>query len=242
MASNGPKLALATIAFAIWGWTLLSTYFNPSEVPAWAQEQGSARKVLLLDTDFSPTIFTLYMGIVASAITLIGMYRLLSGFMHQAGEPLETMSSFAVAPARAQKANHAPTRAHSPQPEPPVFGRRTQAAPEGFMQQLHDLDAYATWQGGFEYYFDHVDGDDWPMALLGLESHGLNVAAKAFREAQRMFLSQPDEGYDGAAADEFSAAMEDQNRRWRTEVPMLHDILKNWRAARGLEEFGRSGW
>jgi len=27
------------------------------------------------------------------------------------------------------------------------------------MQVLHDLDAFATWQGGFDYYFAHVEDE-----------------------------------------------------------------------------------
>ncbi len=243
MTNNRLKLAIGTVAFALWAWFLLSVYFNPTEVPAWAQERGAPRKILLLDTSFMPTIFTLYMGVVACILTLVGAYRLLSSLVRTERHSPDTADAFAVMSQETRSANRAPiVDTPNPQPVMPVFGRRTERPPVDIMQHLHDLDAYATWQGGFAYYFDHVDEDDWQKALQGLENYRLHTSANAFSEARRMFEAQPDEGFEGKAAEEYFAIMDTYDKRWRSEVPTLHKILVDWRKDRGLEEFGLPGW
>lgn len=110
------------------------------------------------------------------------------------------------------------------------------------MQSLHNLDAYVTWQGGFDYYFSTEDDElEWNCALAELRNLGLSDAVDAFASARSLFT-------DYASAhphqDEIAylKAMRCLDARWRQSVPAVHAALAQWRAARGLEEFGATGW
>jgi hypothetical protein len=49
------------------------------------------------------------------------------------------------------------------------------------MEVLHELDTFATWQGGFDYYFAHVDDQGtWVCACEALKRNGFDEAASLF--------------------------------------------------------------
>jgi hypothetical protein len=110
------------------------------------------------------------------------------------------------------------------------------------MQALHELDAFATWQGGFDYYFAHVEDEAvWASACEGLIQNSMAEAATLFSEARMLFKTL---GSEPANTDEavYFAKMRKLDERWRDYVPALHKILAEWRKPRGLEEFGLPGW
>ena len=67
------------------------------------------------------------------------------------------------------------------------------------MQILHDLDAFVTWQGGFDYYFAHVENEEvWIAAWQALKRNGFVNAASLFEQARFLFknmgaVASPDE-------------------------------------------------
>ena len=111
------------------------------------------------------------------------------------------------------------------------------------MQVLHDLDAFATWQGGFDYYFAHVEDEEiWVAAREALKRNGFGAAASLFEQARFLFknmaaVASPDE--DETA---YLAKVRQLDVQWRAFVPALHQLLAEWRKPRGLEEFGLTGW
>jgi hypothetical protein len=114
----------------------------------------------------------------------------------------------------------------------------------GNMQVLHELDAFVTWQGGFDYYFAHVDDEKiWISALEILKRNGFDAAASLFEQARFLFkknmaaLASSDED-DPAYLTEVGQL----DVQWRAFVPALHQPLAKWRKPRGLEEFGLPGW
>ncbi|MEZ5742747.1 MAG: hypothetical protein R3D89_03170 [Sphingomonadaceae bacterium] len=109
------------------------------------------------------------------------------------------------------------------------------------MQVLHNLDAFATWQGGFDYYFAHEEDEaEWDAARDSLTGIGMGEAARLFDEARTLF-----ENHQQAlcaanwSLDEepYLTAMRALDIRWRPFVPALHTALADWRSERGLEEF-----
>jgi hypothetical protein len=110
------------------------------------------------------------------------------------------------------------------------------------MQVLHDLDAFATWQGGFDYYFAHVEDEEtWMAAREALKRNGFGAAALLLEQAgflfRNMAVASPDE--DETA---YLAKVRQLDIQWRAFVPALHQLLTGWRKPRGLEEFGLPGW
>lgn len=56
------------------------------------------------------------------------------------------------------------------------------------MQALHDLDAFVTWQGGFDYYFAHVEDEEISIAAReALKRNGFGAAASLFERARFLF-------------------------------------------------------
>lgn len=113
------------------------------------------------------------------------------------------------------------------------------------MQLLHDLDAFATWQGGFDYYFAHVeDKDIRASARDALNRKNLAEAATLFDEARILFETESSDGLEPFDTDEsvYLTKMRKLDERWRDYVPELHKILAEWRKPRGLEEFGSPDW
>jgi hypothetical protein len=113
------------------------------------------------------------------------------------------------------------------------------------MQALHELDAFATWQGGFDYYFAHVEDEEiWVSAREALKRNGFGTAASLFEQARLLF--EKNMAAVAASPDEDETAYLDKVRQldvqWRTFVPALHQLLAEWRKPRGLEEFGLPGW
>ena len=73
MSQTG-KILVATIFFAIYDPSLIYVYFTPQEVSTLGIGH-SFRKILLLDRNLAPTVFTLGMGILFSIIALVGMFK-----------------------------------------------------------------------------------------------------------------------------------------------------------------------
>lgn len=110
------------------------------------------------------------------------------------------------------------------------------------MKALHTLDAYATWQGGFDYYFVHEDDDsEWESVVMLLKELNLSDAADTFEAARDLFVNHCDAPLDEDEAP-YLNSMREFDKRWRHHVPAIHKALSGWRAERGLEEFGASGW
>lgn len=110
------------------------------------------------------------------------------------------------------------------------------------MQSLHTLDAFVTWQGGFDYYFSTEDDtSEWGRALAELRNLNLSDAVDAFTSARELFKAHASAPLD---EDEmpYLNAMRVLDKRWRQSVPAVHAALSKWRAERGLEEFGATGW
>jgi hypothetical protein len=111
------------------------------------------------------------------------------------------------------------------------------------MQVLHDLDAFVTWQGGFDYYFAHVEDEEISIAAReALKRSGFGAAASLFEQARFLFekmaaVASPDEDETG-----YLAKIRQLDVQWRAFVPALHQLLAEWRKPRGLEEFGLPGW
>jgi hypothetical protein len=111
------------------------------------------------------------------------------------------------------------------------------------MDVLHELDAFVTWQGGFDYYFAHQEEPAvWDQAQSDLRKIGLSGAAELFGVAQDLFLRTDHFTEDQPAVGRYLAEMRELNTRWRDYVPALHQALAHWRSERGLEEFGQEGW
>ncbi len=111
------------------------------------------------------------------------------------------------------------------------------------MDVLHELDAFATWQGGFDYYFAHQEEPAvWDQAQSDLRRIGLSGAAAVFGLARDLFLRTDHMTEDQAAVNRYLSAMRELDTRWREYVPALHRALAPWRSERGLEEFGQAGW
>ena len=111
------------------------------------------------------------------------------------------------------------------------------------MDVLHELDAMATWQGGFDYYFaDREQPAVWDQAQSDLRKIGLLNAAELFGVARDLFLRTDHFTEDQAAMDRYLSEMRELDTRWRAYVPALHQALAHWRSERGLEEFGQEGW
>ncbi len=111
------------------------------------------------------------------------------------------------------------------------------------MDVLHELDAFATWQGGFDYYFAHQEEPAvWDQAQSGLRNIGLSGAAQLFGAARDLFLKTDHMAEDQAAVERYLSRMRELDTRWRDYVPALHQALAHWRSERGLEEFGLTGW
>ena len=113
------------------------------------------------------------------------------------------------------------------------------------MQVLHDLDAFATWQGGFDYYFAHVEDEEISIAACeALKRNGFGAAASLFEQAH--FLFKKNVAAVAASTDEdetaYLAKVRQLDVQWRAFVPALHQLLAEWRKPRGLEEFGLTGW
>lgn len=115
--------------------------------------------------------------------------------------------------------------AHAAHSGPQPFGRaspRQNGTPipanDPLMEAVRTLEAYATHQGGFDYYFAHIGDEstgDWNNAISGLRALGLEDAARLVEEAQKEFQSQP---RDEATQDEvraYLARMKELDRRWR---------------------------
>jgi hypothetical protein len=111
------------------------------------------------------------------------------------------------------------------------------------MDVLHELDAFVTWQGGFDYYFAHQEEPAvWDQAQSDLRKIGLSGAAELFGVARDLFLRTDHFTEDQPAVGRYLAEMRELNTRWRDYVPALHQALAHWRSERGLEEFGQEGW
>ena len=111
------------------------------------------------------------------------------------------------------------------------------------MEVLHELDALATWQGGFDYYFAHQEESEiWDQAQSDLRKIGLSDAAELFGVARDLFLGTDHFSEEQAAVKRYISEMRELNTRWRDYVPALHQALANWRSERGLAEFGQEGW
>jgi hypothetical protein len=111
------------------------------------------------------------------------------------------------------------------------------------MDVLHELDAFATWQGGFGYYFAHQEEPAvWDQAQGYLRRIGLSDAAELFGVARDLFLKCDHIDAEQAAVERYMAEMHELDVRWRHYVPALHRALAHWRTERGLEEFGQAGW
>lgn len=110
------------------------------------------------------------------------------------------------------------------------------------MQALHTLDAFATWQGGLDYYFStEDDASQWGEALVALQNLNILDAVEVFKEARDLFV-----GHASSLLEDdemrYLSAMRILDGRWRESVPAVHRALSTWRAERGLEEFGAAGW
>jgi hypothetical protein len=117
------------------------------------------------------------------------------------------------------------------------------------MRELHTLDAFATFQGGFDSYFSSVDYEygeleegqeaKWEMAQANLADHGLYNAAHLLARAHILFAAHLDElnlnPYDDETA--YLEAMRALDAEWRTHVPAIHVLLAPWRDANGLSDF-----
>ena len=111
------------------------------------------------------------------------------------------------------------------------------------MDVLHELDAFVTWQGGFDYYFAHQEEPAvWDQAQSDLRKIGLSGAAELFGVARDLFLSTDHFTEEQAVVNRYLSDMRELNTRWRDYVPALHQALAHWRSERGLEEFGQVGW
>jgi hypothetical protein len=111
------------------------------------------------------------------------------------------------------------------------------------MEVLHELDAMATWQGGFDYYFAHQDEPAvWDQAQSDLRKIGLADAAELFGAARDLFSRTDHMTEDQAAMQRYLSDMRELDAGWRNHVPALHQALAHWRSERGLEEFGQAGW
>jgi hypothetical protein len=111
------------------------------------------------------------------------------------------------------------------------------------MEVLHELDAFVTWQGGFDYYFAHQEElAVWDQAESDLRKIGLSDAAELFGVARDLFLKADHMTEDQTTVERYLAEMRGLDARWRHYVPALHQALAQWRSARGLEEFSQTGW
>ena len=111
------------------------------------------------------------------------------------------------------------------------------------MDVLHELDAMATWQGGFDCYFaDREQPAVWDQARSDLRKIGLSDDAELFGVARDLFLRTDHFTEDQAQVNRYLSEMRELDTRWRAYVPALHQALAHWRSERGLEEFGQEGW
>ena len=110
------------------------------------------------------------------------------------------------------------------------------------MDVLHELDAFVTWQGGFDYYFAHQEEPAvWTEAQSDLRKIGLPDAAELFGVARDLFSKTDHMAEDQAVVERYLAEMHKLDAHWRDYVPALHQALAHWRSERGLEEFGQAG-
>jgi hypothetical protein len=72
------KIAAGIGFLGIWSWALLNVYFNPEKTPEFLA-YVPVRKAFLLGRDLQPTFFTLFMGLLFGAVTLLGLLGLLTG-------------------------------------------------------------------------------------------------------------------------------------------------------------------
>jgi hypothetical protein len=111
------------------------------------------------------------------------------------------------------------------------------------MDALHELDAMATWQGGFDYYFAHQEEPEvWDRVQSELRWIGLADAAELFGTARDLFARTDHASDEQEAMSRYLAEMHELDARWRDCVPALHRKLTSWRSERGLEEFDQTGW
>jgi hypothetical protein len=96
-------------------------------------------------------------------------------------------------------------------------GRAALTNVETFVWNVFRLDAYATHQGGFDYYFAHIDDPgDWADATVGLEAMRQPEAARLVEEAVAVFEAGPhDPDADQAQARAYLDRMAELDRRWR---------------------------
>lgn len=108
------------------------------------------------------------------------------------------------------------------------------------MDELHELDAFVTWQGGFDYYFAHQDDKAvWQRTTALLEEKGIGAAARLMKDAEavhRAYLAELTSDSDDKL---YLSAIRALDVQWRQYVPALHKILASWRIERGLEEFNQ---
>lgn len=68
---------------------------------------------------------------------------------------------------------------------------------ERWLLEVYNLEAYAIHQGGFDYYFAHVDGSGpWADASAALYAMERNDAAAVMRQAVELFLSHDHDSGD----------------------------------------------
>ena len=94
------------------------------------------------------------------------------------------------------------------------------------MDVLHELDAFVTWQGGFDYYFAHQEEPAvWNRTESDLRKIGLSDAAELFGVARDLFLKTDHMTDEQATVERYFSEMRELDARWRDYVPALHRAL-----------------
>lgn len=124
----------------------------------------------------------------------------------------------------------------------PNFGKATRPAVIDPMRAVHELDLYATHQGGFDYYFAHESRPEhWQAARDGLSRLRVPELLGAFRKAEEAFqrnerAREADYARSGDAAfgrneGAYLEEMAALDAVWVRNVPSLHAALAGWRKA-----------
>jgi hypothetical protein len=93
----------------------------------------------------------------------------------------------------------------------------------------HIFAAYFYHQGGFDYYFAHVDETErWALAATALTAAGHDDATPIFHEAVKLFTSHDNMSADQDATKAYLSQMRVLDARFRSAVPDLEASLREY--------------
>jgi len=108
-------------------------------------------------------------------------------------------------------------------------GNATRSDAERRLLEGHIFEAYFYHQGGFDYYFAHVDeAERWALAVTALTAVDHDDATPIFHEAVKLFTSHDHMGADQESTKSYLAQMRELDARFRSAVPDLETPLRTY--------------